>query len=70
MTREEFISALKSTAPVSKSKMIETCQYYIDNYTLNIQEGVWIPYPLKINGGSDGAVYHAFMKLKSRVNEF
>ena len=70
MTKDEFIKKLSNPTGLDNNGKIAVCQYYIDNYALNIPEGSYIPYPLKINGGSVNAVNHAFRILQSRLNEF
>ncbi len=70
MTKDEFIKKLSNPTGLDNNGKIAVCQYYIDNYALNIPEGSYIPYPLKINGGSQMAVNHAFNTLKSKVDKF
>lgn len=65
---KEFVDRL-SKDNLSSNDKIETCQYYIDNYPVNIM-GLWTSISLNISGGSDKAINFAFNQLKSRIKEF
>lgn len=81
MTKQDFIDFLEKDN-LSKSEKIEVCQYFIDNYPVKIggiidtpmgkvrTPETWTGLNIKINGGSDKAVDHAFNQLKKRINEF
>ena len=81
MTKQDFIDSLEKDN-LSKSEKIKVCQYFIDNYPVKIGGIIdtpmgkvripesWTGLNVKINGGSDKAVDHAFRQLKKRINEF
>ena len=81
MTKQEFIEYLEKDELDFEIK-ITVCQYYIDNYPVKVggiintpigkvrTPETWTGLNIKINGGSDKAVDHAFNQLKKRINEF
>jgi hypothetical protein len=68
MNKKEFIEGLSTKDNLSNQKKIEICQYYIDNYPINIR-GIITSLSMKISGGSDNAINFAYNQLKSRVKE-
>jgi hypothetical protein len=78
MNKKEFIKTLKSDSP-SKELKLECCQFFIDNYPIQIEKGVnpftgefmtdWTKLDVKIKGGSDKSINFAFNQLIKRIKE-
>ena len=69
MNREEFINKLSNPQDLDNNGKIAVCQYYIDNYPINIH-GMFVRLPIQIGGGTEESVNRAFTTLQGRVNEF
>jgi len=74
MTKEQFLEVLnKDPTEVTTPEIIEVCQYYIDNYPVNIRQPMGYTKSkllVKITGGSPESCIKAFKGLKKRINEF
>lgn len=81
MTKQEFIEYLEKDELDFDIK-IAVCQYYIDTYPVRASRIINTPrgkikveeydtaLDIKITGGSEKAVDHAFSQLQKRINEF
>lgn len=81
MTKQEFIEYLEKDELDFDTK-IAVCQHYVDTYPVKVSQTMDTPVgkvkvneyatglDVKINGGSDKAVNHAFSQLKKRIEEF
>ena len=72
MTKQEFIESLEKDT-LSQEQKIEVCQYFIDNYPVYTQTPFGFNFTaldVRIDGGSDEAVNHAFKQLQSKINKF
>ncbi len=81
MTKQEFIEYLEKDELDFDTK-IAVCQHYIDTYPVKVSHVINTPLgkvkggeyvtvlDVKINGGSDKAVNHAYSQLKKRIEEF
>lgn len=68
MDKNTFISNLNNDL-LDKQSKIDTCQYYLANYPVNIH-GFMVKLPLRISGGSQESVDKAFKALQSRIEDF
>lgn len=69
MNKQEFIDRLSSKDSLSNSDKIEVCQYYLDNYPIQIGDFT-TGLQVTISGGSNKAIDFAYNQLKKRVEEF
>ena len=69
MNKQEFIDRLSSKDSLSNSDKIEVCQYYLDNYPIQIGDFT-TGLQITIYGGSNKAIDFAYNQLKKRVEEF
>lgn len=69
MNKQEFIDRLSSEDSLSNSDKIEVCQYYLDNYPIQIGDFT-TRLQITIYGGSNKAIDFAYNQLKKRVEEF
>ena len=69
MNKQEFIDRLSSKDSISNSDKIEVCQYYLDNYPIQIGDFT-TGLQVTISGGSNKAIDFAYNQLKKRVEEF
>ena len=69
MNKQEFIDRLSSKDSLSNSDKIEVCQYYLDNYPVQIGDFT-TGLQVTISGGSNKAIDFAYNQLKKRLEEF
>ena len=69
MNKQEFIDRLSSKDSLSSSDKIEVCQYYLDNYPIQIGDFT-TGLQVTISGGSNKAIDFAYNQLKKRLEEF